>query len=729
MTNHKNTLRVCPKTGRPIGTHRKHGWRKWLFPMAGLISLAWFLIRVVPKPSRARYPCQQAAMPLASGFVLWLLSLTGFGVILVKARKFLQRSRAIMMGICVIIALLGIFVSLNIPGAPAQAAFTFPDKPNSPVGVAKGINPGRVTFVRDGRACTYNNTGNYWDDAYVNQTVINGMFSKSIQSLTGKTSDSEAWDALFKYFNQTKSGQNTGYQAGEKIVIKVNNNVDNNGTNIGKLHANTPQVLYALVNQLIDVVGMRGANITIIDASRYMGSQIVDKFANDSSAEIRAVRFVAKGRINPVGDMSQPIYFSGGGIPNAGVPTDYIQAKYTINCALLRPHAAFGITLCGKNNFGSTYFPNNGGFTPAPMHTAGMAATYGKYSPIVDLMGHSQLGGKTLLYMIDGIYGCRSNQDNVMQYTSFGGWPSCILTSQDPVAIDSVCADYLANEPSVSIGAIANAPDDYLHEAAQANNPPSGTVYDPNHTGRLASLGVHEHWNNATDKKYTRNLGTGNGIELVIINGIQQTPTPTGGITPTPTAPPVTTPTPIRTPTAARTATPGTVTPTPVITTPPPATPTPVPQTGSVKVQFYNQSTAATSNQIYLNIKIVNTGSSAMVLSNVKVRYYYTINGAQAQNFYCDYAPVGSGNVTNSIVTMSVPKTGADTYVEVGFTSGAGSLAAGGNTTVQARVAKSNWTNYTQTDDYSFNPSATTFADWAKVTGYVSGSLQWGTEP
>jgi hypothetical protein len=26
---------------------------------------------------------------------------------------------------------------------------------------------------------------------------------------------------------------------------------------------------------------------------------------------------------------------------------------------------------------------------------------------------------------------------------------------------------------------------------------------------------VHEHWNNPTDKKYSKNLGTGNGIELV----------------------------------------------------------------------------------------------------------------------------------------------------------------------------------------------------------------------
>jgi hypothetical protein len=214
------------------------------------------------------------------------------------------------------------------------------------------------------------------------------------------------------------------------------------------------------------------------------------------------------------------------------------------------------------------------------------------------------------------------------------------------------------------------------------------------------------------------------------------TPTPTIGRTPTP--PPPVTPTPTigrtPTPTTGRTPTPPPpVTPTPTIgrtPTPPPATPTPVPQTGSIKVQFYNQNTAVNSNQIYLNMKIVNTGSSAIALSNVKVRYYYTIDGTQPQNFWCDWSPAGSSNVTGTFVTISPAKTGADTYVEIGFTSGAGSLAAnGGNTTVQARVAKNNWTNYNQANDYSFNSSATTFVDWTQVTGYVSGTLQWGIEP
>jgi hypothetical protein len=53
---------------------------------------------------------------------------------------------------------------------------------------------------------------------------------------------------------------------------------------------------------------------------------------------------------------------------------------------------------------------------------------------------------------------------------------------------------------------------------ALADNPPSGTFYDADHatnTTRLASLGVHEHWNNLRDKQYSRNLGKREGIELV----------------------------------------------------------------------------------------------------------------------------------------------------------------------------------------------------------------------
>jgi hypothetical protein len=108
-----------------------------------------------------------------------------------------------------------------------------------------------------------------------------------------------------------------------------------------------------------------------------------------------------------------------------------------------------------------------------------------------------------------------------------GDWPSSLFASQDPVAIDSVGYDFVNTEwPDVVRYGHAPNPaydlqggaEDYLHEAALANDPCSGTYYDPDHfakESRLESLGVHEHWNNPLDKQYSRNLGTGDGIELI----------------------------------------------------------------------------------------------------------------------------------------------------------------------------------------------------------------------
>ena len=91
-------------------------------------------------------------------------------------------------------------------------------------------------------------------------------------------------------------------------------------------------------------------------------------------------------------------------------------------------------------------------------------------------------------------------------------WPSnrCVSISFVLRAAAQMAANNLHD--TTIYGAI----DNYLHEASQANDPPSGTYYAPNGDSvRLQSLGVHEHWNNSTDREYSRNLGTGNGIELV----------------------------------------------------------------------------------------------------------------------------------------------------------------------------------------------------------------------
>ncbi|CAH1190540.1 hypothetical protein PAECIP111892_00235 [Paenibacillus auburnensis] len=150
---------------------------------------------------------------------------------------------------------------------------------------------------------------------------------------------------------------------------------------------------------------------------------------------------------------------------------------------------------------------------------------------------------------------------------------------------------------------------------------------------------------------------------------------------------------------------------------------------GGLKVQMYNSSTAAAANTLSPRIKLVNTGTTAVSLADVKLRYYYTIDGDQPQSFFCDWSQVGSANVTGSFAKLTAAKTGADYYLELGFTSGAGSLAAGTSLDIQMRASKADWSNYTQTGDYSFNASGTSYADWANLPAYLSGSLVWGNEP
>lgn len=61
--------------------------------ITGVLSLIWFLVRVIPKPTRATYPCQRAAFPLASAFVIWLVSLVSSITIFKQARVFFRNAQ------------------------------------------------------------------------------------------------------------------------------------------------------------------------------------------------------------------------------------------------------------------------------------------------------------------------------------------------------------------------------------------------------------------------------------------------------------------------------------------------------------------------------------------------------------------------------------------------------------------------------------------------------------
>lgn len=522
----KHDARICPKTGRPIGSTRGPWWLPWIFPLVGLASLLWFLIRVIPKPSRATYPCQRLAAPIASGCIVWLTGLVASSLAYRRARHLAGQTRYVMAGVFATVAVAAIWWSINITSdTGAGAAFVPIDPPNSPMGVGKGIHPGRVVWVHDPDATSWDGrTGAWWDDGNVDQRVVDDMVSRALRTLTGQKDDAAAWEALFRDFNKTHNIGAIGYQRGEKIVLKINMNQDTGAAWAANAGMPSPQMMRSVLGQLFDVVGVAGEDVTIYDAARYIGDPIYSAIHGDPDPHFQSVTFVGSstrnGRIGAVYDSAHPIRFGHSNVPGQATaypPRAVTEAKYLINMALFRAHQLFGVTLCGKNHFGSIYWPSNGGWTPSPLHNFGNRdLPMGSYNCLVDLIGHPQLGGKTLLYLVDGLYGARHQNGEVMRYSSFGNdWTSSLFMSQDPLAIDSVGLDFLRHEP-LAADCTGQGVDNYLHEAALANNPPSHSVYDPDGDGvRLQSLGVHEHWNNAVDKKYSRNLGQAEGIELV----------------------------------------------------------------------------------------------------------------------------------------------------------------------------------------------------------------------
>src|SRR5262249_49013101 len=131
------------------------------------------------------------------------------------------------------------------------------------------------------------------------------------------------------------------------------------------------------------------------------------------------------------------------------------------------------------------------------------------------------------------------------------------------------------------------------------------------------------------------------------------------------------------------------------------ATPTPTSRPGTITVLYKANDTNATSGSISFSVQVQNTGTSALNLSTVKIRYWYTIDGLQSQTLSCDYAQIGCANVAGTFTRMSNSASNANHYLEIGFSSG--SLAAGASTgDIQIRFYKTDFSSYTQTNDYSF---------------------------
>ncbi len=159
----------------------------------------------------------------------------------------------------------------------------------------------------------------------------------------------------------------------------------------------------------------------------------------------------------------------------------------------------------------------------------------------------------------------------------------------------------------------------------------------------------------------------------------------------------------------------------------------PAAQSGPVlKVQDRSHDNDNPDNQLYAHFQIINNGTTPVPLSSLTMRYWFTDEApADPLVFACDYALVTCSDITAKFVVLPAPVTGANTYLEIGFTAAAGSIAPGQSSgEIQTRIHHVNWSNFNTSESYSFisDPSFV-YKDTQTVTLYLNGSLVWGIEP
>ena len=394
---------------------------------------------------------------------------------------------------------------------------------HEPLGAGKGIFPGRVSWAYKPGCTSWDGTGYWWELGNFDEAAIQAAVDAALCALAGTASADAAWDALFKARNA-----GTAYQPGQKIVIKANINgaaeYDDDTDGLSYDSYTNPVLLKCVLVSLVRAAHVAPSDITVLDATRIFPTYMRQLCTQD---DLAGVNFADRSG-GAIADTAIPVNWSEAiNGDQCFLPTCVTEATYLINLANMKGHN-YGITLCAKNHFGTIM---NSNLLRAPsqagLHPYLTKYRMGIYNPLVDLMGNEQLGGKTMLYLLDAILCPSENtvsmnkQNCTWEMAPFNGsYTQSVFASQDPVAIDSVAADFLANEPMVqSLNMNLNeGMENYLHEAAQAESAPSGTHYKDGFGNALTSLGVHEHWNNCTSKQYSRNLGASEGIELVRVD-------------------------------------------------------------------------------------------------------------------------------------------------------------------------------------------------------------------
>lgn len=156
------------------------------------------------------------------------------------------------------------------------------------------------------------------------------------------------------------------------------------------------------------------------------------------------------------------------------------------------------------------------------------------------------------------------------------------------------------------------------------------------------------------------------------------------------------------------------------------------PGPSDIEIEVSNTNGASvTTNTLVNNFRIKNKKGKALDLSKLSIRYFYTSDGAGEESVWCDNVSITYnkapwyvsyiGVSKGKIVRMNNKTDLADSYIEITFDS-LDQLEEGAVLEAATRTAKNDWSNYDQSNDYSYG-------DNEKVAVYYDGVLIAGMEP
>jgi len=339
---------------------------------------------------------------------------------------------------------------------------------HGPLGIPKAAPfAHRVVRVHDSNATSWDfNAQNYWD--YVNQADVFAMVDQGVMTLTGQSTPQGAWQVIM-----------STYRTGDQIAVKINGNNFDDRTQawLNPL----PQVAKAVVRGLTSI-GVPQNKIVFYEAAGRDDHGLLPYYINAIRQGYPNVRFASTRNSDQsfgaeitgyaYDDPSAKVQYTG---PLSSdwtyLPWVLVESRHLINIALFRDHHEGGedlITGALKNHYGST--------NARPSHNF---QAWDKNNPIADINNNSHIKDKTRLFVNEGLFATFHGGpwERPQQWQIFPErTPNSLFFSFDPVAIDSVLADYIIAE----------------HDAR-------GRSYTGHYTLHYAaensyySLGIHEH--------------------------------------------------------------------------------------------------------------------------------------------------------------------------------------------------------------------------------------------